>query len=218
MENHSQLKSCEPHASAAASSPAEEEELELELDDPTIDESRLPPLDEEDAESPARDSGYDDLLDRNWLERAAGEDDQEDDASVEVEAFTIELNGPSADDDAAQVVDLDVGSLLTSLPGDGTELDLDPPTLDRQNDPLRGEIDGALAIGALRDMLLPDTDEDESDDHEIGDDERFPAFDDASDIGKRPGRDDSDETDDRDDLIENDDLTRALPDGRRALS
>jgi hypothetical protein len=202
MKIANQPQSSGRNASSAAPSPEGDEELALELDDPTIDESQLPPLDEEDAELPARDSGYGDLLDRDWLERAAGEDDREDEASVEVEEFTIELNGPSADDDATQVVDLDVGSLLTSLPGEGTELDLDPPDLERP----RGESDGALAIGALRDMLLPDMDE-ESDDHEIVDDERFPAFDDASDIGRRPGRDGSDETSDRDDLIENDDLT-----------
>lgn len=197
-ERHtSRLISSRLVSSRVGASPADdEEESDIELDDPTIDESLLPPLDEQDAELLPHNSGYDDLLDRNWLERSAGGDEGDDDG-VESDAvgFTIELNESSSDDDGAQVVDLDVGSLLTSLPNEGTELDLDPQ---------RGVADGTLAIGALRDMLLPDSDEDESDDSEVGNDERFPAFDDASDIAPRPGRDD---TSDRDDLIDHEDLT-----------
>jgi hypothetical protein len=182
-------------------SPAEdeEEELDIELDDPTIDESLLPPLDEQDAEVLPHHSGYDDLIDRNWLERGVGEEGDDDAVETDAVGFTIELNETSTDDDGAQVVDLDVGSLLTSLPSEGTELDLDP-----RNEPQRGVADGSLALGALRDMLLPDSDDEENDDTEVGDDDRFPAFDDASDIAPRPGRDD---TSDRDDLIDHEDLT-----------
>jgi hypothetical protein len=185
--------------SAAAPSPSDDEEVEIDLDDPTIDESLLPPLDEQDAEVLQPDSGYDDLLDESWLERVAGEEDDEEGTLLDGVGFTIELDEPSDDDDGAQVVELDVGSLLTSLPGEGTELDLD-----LRNDAARGLGDGSLAIGAIRDMLLPDTEEDESDDTEIGDDERFPVFDDASDINPRPGRDDAE---DPDELVDKEDLT-----------
>jgi hypothetical protein len=182
---------------SAAPSPSDDEEVEIDLDDPTIDETLLPPLDEQDPEVLQPDSGYDDLLDESWLERVAGEEDDEEGSLIDGVGFTIELDEPSEEDDAAQVVELDVGSLLTSLPGE-TELDLDP-----RNDSLRGLGDGSLAIGVIRDMLLPDTEEDESDDAEIGDDERFPVFDDASDINPRPGRDE----DDPDDPIDKEDLT-----------
>jgi hypothetical protein len=184
--------------SAAATSPSDDEEVEIDLDDPTIDESLLPPLDEQDAEVLSSDSGYDDLLDASWLERLAGEEEDEEGTLIDGVGFTIELDEASEDDDGAQVVELDVGSLLTSLPGEGTELDLDP-----RNDSPRGLGDGSLAIGAIRDMLLPDTEEDESDDTEIGDDERFPVFDDASDINQRLGRDDEEDPDapiDKEDL------------------
>jgi hypothetical protein len=195
--NQTETSSC--HASSVAPSPSsDEEEVEIDFDDPTIDESLLPPLDEQDAEVLTSDSGYVDLLDESWLERGAGEDDDDEGTEIDGVGFTIELNEPNTDDDGAQVVDLDVGSLLTSLPNEGTELDLDP-----RNDLQRGLGDGSLAIGAIRDMLLPDTDEEESDDTDVGDDDRFPAFDDASDIAPRPGRDDADD----DDPIDKEDLT-----------
>jgi hypothetical protein len=55
------------------------------------------------------------------------------------------------------------------LPSEGTELDLEP-------NPERG--DASIGLGALRDVLLPeDDDEDEQDDREVGDDARFPVFD-----------------------------------------
>lgn len=152
----------------------EEEHDDLELDDPTIDEAALPDLDTEDAELPLRESGYDDLLDRGWLERAAEEEWDDERSPVDEIGLTIELDSPAGDDDGAQVVDLDVGSLLTSLPSEGTELDLEPgPAQER----------GELGVGVLHDMLLPE-DEDEQDDREVGDDSRFPVFDDDG----RPAR------------------------------
>lgn len=160
---------------------------ELELDDPVIDEAALPELDVEDAETPVRDSTHDDLLDRGWLERAA-EDDKDDERSVDEEiGLTIDLDGPLEDDDSAQVVDLDVGSLLTSLPSDGTELELDI-------DPREGRADTGLGSlhGSLQDVLLPEDVDAEHDDREVGDDERFPVFD-PDDRAPRPGGDDESE-------------------------
>jgi hypothetical protein len=200
MKTDHQVKSRARHASWAGPSPADDDQADIDFDDPTIDEALLPPMDLDDPELLGRDAGYDDLLDRKWLERTADDEEDEDGVVVEPVGFTIELNGPSVDDDA-QVVDLDVGSLLTSLPGEGTELELDS-----RNDSLRGVGDGSLTAGVLRDMLLPDTDEDDMDDGEIGDDDRFPAFDDASDIGPRPGREDTDDSSDND-PIDNDELT-----------
>lgn len=197
--NQAVTRACQASSTAPGPSEDEEQEADLDFDEPTIDESLLPPMDEQDPEVLQQDSGYEDLLDSSWLDRGAGEEDDADGTEIDAVGFTIELDEPSADDDAAQVVDLDVGSLLTSLPNEGVELDLDP-----RNDPQRGVSDGSLAVGVLRDMLLPDTEELEHDDTEIGDDARFPVFDEASDIAPRPGRD---ESNDPDDLLDNEDLT-----------
>jgi hypothetical protein len=160
----------------------EEESADLELDDPTIDEAGLPALDMEDAEALGQDHRYEDLLDHRWLEQRADlTDEDEERGSIEEVGLTIDLDDLEADDEGAQVVDLDVGSLLTSLPSDGTELDLDPG-------PAHG--DGALALAALREMLLPEGEAVDGDDREVGDDDRFPAFEDSSDIAPRPVHDD----------------------------
>jgi len=174
------MESSVQRAEGAVLSPEDEEELELDLDDPEIDEAGLPPIDMDDAEALGQDAGYGDLLDTSWLDRTAAEEPEDDRATLDDIGLTIELDDSDMDDDA-QVVDLDVGSLLTSLPSEGTELDLDS-----------GAVDGALAIAALRDVLLPSDDE-VNDDREIGDDDRFPAFDDASDIEPRPSLDDTDD-------------------------
>jgi hypothetical protein len=153
--------------------PAEDEESnELELGDPKIDEAELPELDLEDAEALGEEHRYDDLIDRRWLERGAGDDDDDDRSSMDEVGLTIDLDELASEDDGAQIVDLDVGSLLTPLPSDAVELELDPgPARDR----------AALALGALRDMLLPEGEEADQDDHDVGDDDRFPVFDDSSD-------------------------------------
>jgi hypothetical protein len=161
----------DPDAPLAPTSPDldELEHDELELDDPIVDEAAFPELDTEDAEAALREPGYDDLIDRGWLERAAEEDWDDERSTVDDIGLTIELDSSPDDDEGAQVVDLDVGSLLTSLPSEGTELDLEP-------NPERG--DASIGLGALRDVLLPeDDDEDEPDDREVGDDARFPVFD-----------------------------------------
>jgi hypothetical protein len=181
-------KTCSPERDTSdpvepASPDVEELEYEeLELDDPVIDEAALPALDTDDAEAGLREPGFDDLIDRRWLERGADDDWDDEGSSVEDIGLTIELDSAPDEEDGAQVVDLDVGSLLTSLPSDGTELDLEPgPLLER---------DSPLGIGALRDVLLPD-DDDEHDDREVGDDERFPVFDEHAERQPRSSDDES---------------------------
>jgi hypothetical protein len=164
---------------------SDEPEKELELDDVAIDEAALPPLDMDDPENVVHDYGHDDLIDRSWLERAVEDDGDEERARRDDFGLTIDLGDAEDEDDPVQVLELDVGSLLTPLPADGTELDLDPGgALDR---------DGALGIGALHDMLLPEEDDRGVDDREIGDDARFPVFDDSSDIEPRRAPDDAEE-------------------------
>jgi hypothetical protein len=153
--------------------PAEDEESDdLELGDPRIDEADLPELDLEDAEALGQDHEYEDLLDRRWLEQGGDEDDNEDDRSpIEEVGLTIDLDDLSVEEEGAQIVDLDVGSLLTPLSSDELELELDPgPEQDR----------GSFALGALREMLLPEREGAGLDDHDVGDDDSFPAFDDSS--------------------------------------
>jgi hypothetical protein len=165
----------------------DQEELEyeeLELDDPIIDEAALPELDTEDAEAGLREPGFDDLIDRRWLERVADEDSDDERSVVDDIGLTIDLDSAPDEEDGAQVVDLDVGSLLTSLPSEGTELDLEPG-------PLQERGDSPIGIGALRDVLLPE-DDDEHDDREVGDDERFPVFDEHAERQPR-GTDDESE-------------------------
>jgi hypothetical protein len=173
-------------AASIGPTPTDDDAIDgLEFDDPTIDEIELPELDTDDAEALGHEQNYDDLIDRGWLERTADDAELEDDRDALSDiGLTIELDGPDVDDEGAQVLDLDVGSLLTSLPGDGTELDLEPFGQERG--------DAATGIGILRGMLLPDSEEGGHDDREVGDDARFPVFDDASHIEPRPSLDDDD--------------------------
>jgi hypothetical protein len=184
------VRSSETHAVAAGTSPTDDDAIaDLELDDPTIDEAELPRLDTDDAEAVWEVPAYDDLIDRGWLERSAENGPEDEGAGPEEIGLTIDLDGPTDDEDGAQVVDLDVGSLLTSLPSDATELDLELLGHERAD---------AVGVGALRDLLLPESDDDGLEDAEVGDDERFPVFDDAPGIAPRPGADD--------DVGHNDDL------------
>lgn len=182
-------KTCSPERDTSdpvdpsAADPEELDYEELELDDPIIDEAALPALDTEDAEAGLREPGFDDLIDRRWLERAAEDDWEDEHSPVDDIGLTIELDGSPDEEDGAQVVDLDVGSLLTSLPSEGTELDLEPG-------PLPDRADSPLGIGALRDVLLPE-DDDEHDDREVGDDERFPVFDEHAERTPRGSDDES---------------------------
>ena len=170
----------------AADAGDEEEGAEIEVPEAELDEADLPPLDMDDPEAPLHEGmDYRDLLDGGWLERAADGADLEEDGAAYIDVgLTIELNGPDTGDELAQVLDLDVGSLLTLLPGEavlpGGAMDLD---IDASRD--LGQSDGSFALNALSDMLLPeDVLEDAVKRHEhaddvVDDDERFPAFEDS---------------------------------------
>jgi hypothetical protein len=142
--------------------------------------------DDED-EAPAGDPEYSDLLDTEWLERMADARERDDDL-VDV-GLTLDLTDRDEADELAQVLDLDVGILLTSLPAhvsrDGSPDGVEPE---------RELGDGSLSVGALRDLLLPEEHavrERAEDDEEVGDDGRFPAFESSIEQGPRaPGADD----------------------------
>jgi hypothetical protein len=126
--------------------------------------------DDED-EAPAVAPEYGDLLDANLLERSADTVDPDDDL-VDV-GLTLDLADRDDVEGLAMVVDLDVGTLLTSL----------PPAAAVRDERDLGE--DALASGALREVLLPEEHELQrrtDDDEAVGDDERFPAFDATSEL------------------------------------
>lgn len=121
---------------------------------------------EEEDDAPVLEPEYGDLLDAQWLQRGSDALDPEDDL-VDI-ALTIDMSD-SDDLDEAQAMELDVGALLTSLPAvelvDGAE------ALEREG--------GEGALGALQELLLLEEEavRRRDDDEEIGNDERFPAFD-----------------------------------------
>jgi hypothetical protein len=187
------VSSSAPSAAPLAFSPSDDDELEeLEIGDVSIDEAELPQLDTDDPEALGQDAAFEDLIDHGWLERAAEEELDEEGGRLDDIGLTIDLDGPTAEEDGAQVVDLDVGSLLVPLPEAGeAELELEPVARERSET-------GSIGIGALRDLLLPESGEDDDsvderpDDREVGDDDHFPVFDDARDIAPRPSEDDED--------------------------
>jgi hypothetical protein len=159
---------------------------------------------EDEDEAPAGDPEYADLLDADWLDRAADARERDDDL-VDV-GLTLDLDERDDVDELAQGVDLDVGVLLTSLPlpvsregaassalnaSEGASLDgasLQDSVLSdgAEAEPEIGE--GSLSVGALQDVLLPEQRTGRpraEDDDEVGDDESFPAFD--SSPALRPG-------------------------------
>ena len=135
---------------------------------------------DEDDDSPAV-TDYGDLLDAKWLEREADVLDQDDDL-VDV-GLTLDLDDDDDDDENAYAVDLDVGSLLTSLQPPGADADSSEPALN----------DGSLAAGALSEVLLPEANALRrlvEDDEAVGDDEQFPAFDESEGLHQRPAVED----------------------------
>ncbi len=124
---------------------------------------------------------YVDLLDAKWLERDGVDVLERDDDLVDV-GLTLDLDDDDEDDENSYAVDLDVGTLLTSLlPAD--DADSVEPALN----------DGSLASGALSDVLLPEEPSPEErweDDDAVGDDEQFPAFDESDRLPDRPATDD----------------------------
>lgn len=134
--------------------------------------------DEEDAPAAAE---YGDLLDTKWLEREAGVLDPDDDL-VDV-GLTLDLDDDDDDDENAYVVDLDVGTLLTSLLPGVADADASEPALN----------DGSLAAGALSEVLLPEERalrQRAEDDEAVGEHEQFPAFDESERLPARPALDD----------------------------
>jgi hypothetical protein len=166
--------------------PAEEEEIDL----PDV----LPELDLDDADVLLGDgSDYGDWLGGAWLERSAEDVELDDERAGFLDVgLTLDLNESDADEELAQLLDLDVGELLTSLPIEVTELDLDALALQ----------DGAFGVSGLRVLRTPDGNAWDGSDEELGDDERFPAFDDSLIAVPRPARRDGLESE----LISDDDV------------
>src|SRR6476620_11377520 len=126
---------------------------------------------------------YGDLLDAKLLEREDDVLEQEDDL-VDV-GLTLDLDDDDADDENTYAVDLDVGTLLTSLLPAGADTDSVEPALN----------DGSLASGALSEVLLPEERlpagrASREDDEAVGEDEQFPAFDASDALPERPALDD----------------------------
>jgi len=143
--------------------------------------------DDDEEQAPAA-PDYGDLLDAKLLEREADVLEQDDDL-VDV-GLTLDLDDDDADDENTYAVDLDVGTLLTSLLPAGADADSVEPALN----------DGSLASGALSEVLLPEERLPEErlragrassdDDEAVGDDEQFPAFDASDALPERPALDD----------------------------
>jgi len=151
---------------------------------------------DDEEEAAAGDPEYTDLLDAEWLERVADARERDDDL-VDV-GLTLDLDAYDDEGELAQVMDLDVGVLLTSLPGSVSRAgggSADAVSDGAGSDGAEPELgDGSLSVGALRDVLLSEeraARERVEDDDEIGDDEHFPAF--ELSPGLRPTEDDSSE-------------------------
>jgi hypothetical protein len=153
-----------------------EEGEAIEIPEAELDEADLPALDMDDPEAPLHEGmDYRDLLDGGRLERGTDSPDAEEEGAAYMDVgLTIELDGPDTSEELAQVMDLDVGSLLTLLAGEAIESDTE---VSRE----LGQSDGSFALNALSDMLLPEVAPERRDhaDEEVGDDERFPAFEDS---------------------------------------
>jgi len=147
-----------------------------------------PSVETDDDDPPGGSVDHGDLLDADWLRRAdediAGEDDV-----VDV-ALTLDLDADDDADELAQILDLDVGPLLTSmlpsaLLSEGVDTNLELTA--------REPNEVAFGLGALREHLLPEGTVDparageaqwqegsERGDDEVGDDDRFPVFEEVS--------------------------------------
>jgi hypothetical protein len=130
---------------------------------------------EEEEDAPVVEPEYGDLLDARWLDRGTADLDPEDDL-VDI-GLTIDLDDGDTADEAAQVTELDVGTLLTSLPAQ--EEASDPTALDEAERAEREQAERSVGLGALQDLLLPDErgGRRREDDEAIGNDESFPVFD-----------------------------------------
>jgi hypothetical protein len=189
---------------------AEESVGSIESEEPDIEEIDVPDeLPELDLDDPdvlmGEGSDFSEWLDPERLVWLAEDTDLDDEASGYIDVgLTLDLDAADSGEELVQLMDLDVGALLTSLPLESTELDLDA----------LAEFSGAFGVTALRELLLPDgaggsvLDELADD---IGDDERFPVFEESAIViplaplgherGAEAALDEDDVSDDPDDLI-----------------
>lgn len=143
----------------------EQIQLPLHREAPPFDADAL-----KEAELLDREPDYGDLIDSGWIDRAAYIEELDDDRGNSLDVgLTLDLNDSDQDEELGHMVDLDVGALLTPLTKES----------EGDREAARDSLDPSFAIGALRDLLLPDESEGEPRDGESVDDERFPAFDDA---------------------------------------
>jgi hypothetical protein len=152
-----------------------------------------PSVETDDDDPPAGSDAHEDLLDTDWLQRA--DEDIGGDEAVADLALTLDLDADDDADELAQILDLDVGPLLTSLlpsalvtegmASEGVDTTVEPTA--------REPNDAGFGLGALREHLLPERPLDparageareaetaERGDDEVGDDERFPVFEEVS--------------------------------------
>jgi hypothetical protein len=130
---------------------------------------------EEEEDAPVVEPEYGDLLDARWLERGTEDLDPEDDL-VDV-GLTIDLDDGETSDEVAQVTELDVGTLLTSLPDQEDAAGV--TALDEAEHAEREHVERSVGVGALHDLLLPEerSGRRREDDEAIGNDDSFPVFD-----------------------------------------
>lgn len=186
------------HACAIAetgSSPAEQAD---DLDDePRRDESFDSIFKEESQKSGELDDAlpegvpeYGDLLDGDWLERGADNLEMEEEV-VDV-GLTLDLAERDDLEDGGLAIEFDVGSLLTLLPSEvlpsravlpdaPSEL-LPSETSSRETSSRETLPSDGFGAATLDELLLPEEGIDlglDRGDDDVGDDERFPAFDDG---------------------------------------
>jgi hypothetical protein len=112
---------------------------------------------------------YSDLLDVDWIGRGTDAESLDDDDVSDVHLDLMQSGDPGELEESLNL-EFDVGSLLTSVPLE-RGVDLDAATLEIE-----------VMHSETRDLLLPDGDSEPAvrGDEEIGDDERFPVFDEGA--------------------------------------
>ena len=123
---------------------------------------------DEDADAIPPNPEYSDLLDVDWIGRGTDAEALDDDDVSDVHLDLMQ-SGDTGELEEQLNLEFDVGSLLTSVPSEGA-VDLDA---------MISDVDGMHSDA--RDLLLPATDAElpARTDDEIGDDERFPVFEEA---------------------------------------
>jgi hypothetical protein len=141
---------------------------ELDLDDPDV--------------LMGEGSDYSEWLDTDRLAWSAQDAEVDDELTGYIDVgLTLDLDGADSGEELVQLMDLDVGALLTSLPLESTELDLDA----------LAEFSGTFGVGALRDLLLPEGAGGSEFDElpgDMDDEERFPVFEESAIVLPRAPR------------------------------